>query len=140
MRLKDSYLIHLAAIHIVVLGVAAWRYESLGRWFFLIEALVVLSWLVGIWLARRSLQPLDFVQSFSDLLHEREFSARFSTVGQSEMDPTTILAVAYTNIVSDTDGWIDGVYVITPDDLESAKGDLGGDEVPPPPEAEANVS
>lgn len=66
---------------------------------------------------------------------------QFLLVGQSEMDPTTILAVAYTNIVSDADGWLDGVYVITPDDLKSADDDLGGDEkIPPPPEKELPTS
>jgi nitrogen fixation/metabolism regulation signal transduction histidine kinase len=37
-------------------------------------------------LTRRSLQPLEFIRSFSDLLHEREFAVRFSPVGQGEMD------------------------------------------------------
>lgn len=77
---------HLAAVHLAVLGIAAWKYEFLGPWFFAIEVGVIASWLCGVWLARRTLQPVAFVQSFSDLLREREFSARFSPVGQVEMD------------------------------------------------------
>ncbi len=86
MRLKTAYYIHLAAAHLAVLGLAAYYYQELGALFFVIEGVVVLSWLFGVWLTRRSLQPFEFIRSFSDLLHEREFSARFSPVGQSEMD------------------------------------------------------
>ncbi len=86
MRLKSSYFIHLAAIHLGIVGIAAWNYEALGHWFFGIEIATIASWLFGVRLARRSLQPLNFVQSFSDLLREREFSSRFSPVGQPEMD------------------------------------------------------
>ena len=86
MRVETKYFIYLAVVHLTILGVAAWRYEVLGPWFFAIEAGVVVSWIAGIWLARRSLEPLNFVLSFSDVLHEREFSSRFSPVGQPEMD------------------------------------------------------
>jgi len=51
---------------------------------------------------------------------------QFITVAQADIDPTVILAVVYTNIVSETDGWVDGVYLITPEDLEDADDDLGG--------------
>jgi prepilin-type N-terminal cleavage/methylation domain-containing protein len=52
---------------------------------------------------------------------------QFITVAQADIDPTVIFAVVYTNIVSETDGWVDGVYLITPEDLEDADDDLGGD-------------
>lgn len=86
MRLKTAYYLHLAVFHVAVLALAAWYYEELGGLFFVVEAAVVVSWVFGVWLTRRSLQPLEFIRSFSDLLHEREFSARFSPVGQLEMD------------------------------------------------------
>jgi prepilin-type N-terminal cleavage/methylation domain-containing protein len=53
---------------------------------------------------------------------------QFILVAQAEIDPTTIFAVVYTNIISETDGWVDGVYQITPDDLKEADDDLGGDD------------
>jgi prepilin-type N-terminal cleavage/methylation domain-containing protein len=52
---------------------------------------------------------------------------QFVTVAQADIDPTVIFAVVYTNIVSETDGWVDGVYLITPEDLEDAGDDLGGE-------------
>lgn len=86
MRLSTGYFAHLALLHLGILVVAAWQYEALGGWFFVVETVVVVSWLFGVWLARRTLEPVQFVQSFSDVLHEQEFSARFSPVGQAEMD------------------------------------------------------
>jgi prepilin-type N-terminal cleavage/methylation domain-containing protein len=60
---------------------------------------------------------------------------QFVLLAQSEIDPTMIFAVVYTNIVEETGGWVDGVYIITPEDLEDAGDDLGvGDKeeaVPP---------
>jgi type II secretory pathway pseudopilin PulG len=53
---------------------------------------------------------------------------QFIAIAQSEIDPNNVFAVVYTNVVSETDGWVDGVYLITPDDLEDAADDLGGDE------------
>ena len=38
--------------------------------------------------------------------------------------------MVYTNVISATEGWVDGVYLITPEDLEDAGDDLeGGDPV-----------
>jgi prepilin-type N-terminal cleavage/methylation domain-containing protein len=60
---------------------------------------------------------------------------QFIALAQSEIDPGMIFAVVYTNIVEETGGWVDGVYIITPEDLEDAEDDLGGGD-PPPPESE----
>jgi prepilin-type N-terminal cleavage/methylation domain-containing protein len=51
---------------------------------------------------------------------------QFIVVAQAEIDPTTIFAVVYTNIISETNGWVDGVYRITPGDLKDADDDLNG--------------
>jgi prepilin-type N-terminal cleavage/methylation domain-containing protein len=56
---------------------------------------------------------------------------QFLAVGRSVMDPETILAVVYTNIIDETEGWVYGTYLITPEDLEEAGDDLdGGDDAP----------
>ena len=86
MRLKNAYYLYLALIHGTVLGLCLWKHELLGPWFFVLEGCVLASWGIGVWLAGRSLQPVEFLQLFSDILTEHEFSARFSTVGQAEMD------------------------------------------------------
>jgi len=51
-------------------------------------------------------------------------NTQFITVARADIDPTMIFAVVYTNVVTDDDGWVDGVYVITPDDLKEADEDL----------------
>jgi nitrogen fixation/metabolism regulation signal transduction histidine kinase len=85
-KLSIRFQLYLAIAHLAVLATAAWQYELLGPWFFAVEALVILSWILGARMIAQALRPMAFVQSFSDLLHEREFSARFSPVGQAEMD------------------------------------------------------
>jgi len=58
---------------------------------------------------------------------------QFIAVVRAEIDPDSIFAVVYTNIVEDDGDWVDGVYRITPEDLEEAGDDLGTGD----PEAEA---
>jgi len=41
-------------------------------------------------------------------------------VARLALDPTVIAAVAYTDLIEDDGGWIDGVFVITEEDLEDA--------------------
>jgi nitrogen fixation/metabolism regulation signal transduction histidine kinase len=84
--MRTRFQLYLAAIHLAVLGVAGWQYSSLGLWFFAVEAITLSSWIIGARLIYQAMQPMEFVQSFSDLLHEHEFSARFSPAGQPEMD------------------------------------------------------
>ena len=49
---------------------------------------------------------------------------QFISVMRLARDPSVIVAVVYTDIIEATDGWVDGVYVITDGELEAA---------PPPP-------
>jgi len=50
----------------------------------------------------------------------------FILVTQSKADPSIIVVAVHTNIIEETDGWVDGVYVITADELAGAADDLGG--------------
>lgn len=45
---------------------------------------------------------------------------QFILVTQSEADPSIIVVAVHTNIISETDGWADGVFVITADELADA--------------------
>lgn len=82
-RLFQAYLI---ALHVLGFGLAVWFREALGLGFFAIEALLIVSLWAGLIMTRRALAPLEFVEAFSDVLNEKEFSSRFSTVGMAEMD------------------------------------------------------
>lgn len=58
---------------------------------------------------------------------------QFILVTQSDADPSVIVVAVHTNVITETDGWVDGVYVITPDELADAGDDLGGAEGGVPP-------
>ena len=45
---------------------------------------------------------------------------QFVSVMRLARDPSVIVAVVYTNVIDATDGWVDGVYVITNGELEEA--------------------
>ena len=86
MPLRLRFQLYVAVLHLLALGLAVYYHEALEFWFFLVEFLLLLSLFIGLRLIRIALQPLDFVQTFDDLLREQEFSTRFSQVGQLEMD------------------------------------------------------
>ncbi|MEM9303957.1 MAG: ATP-binding protein [Pseudomonadota bacterium] len=86
MTLRRWLIAWVVLVHGTGLAVAATFAEELGLWFFAIEAGLVLSAIVGLSLVNKALAPLDFVAAFSDVLREREFTSRFSTVGMREMD------------------------------------------------------
>ena len=86
MQLRHRLLIYLVGVHLAALAVAAWFHAELGIWFFAVEAVLIASFVLGHRLIQRALGPLNFIQAFSDVLKEREFSSRFSTVGMPEMD------------------------------------------------------
>ena len=45
---------------------------------------------------------------------------QFIIVNRHKTDPTVIVVAVQTDIIDDTDGWVDGVYVITEEDLADA--------------------
>ena len=86
MTLRRRFVCYLLLLHAAGLGVAVWFVDALGYAFFAIEAALLLSLWMGYRLAVKATAPLDFVTAFADVLDDREFSARFSTVGMPEMD------------------------------------------------------
>lgn len=86
MTLRRSFLAYLVVLHGLALAVAAWFHQALGLWFLAIEGGLIVSLVIGYRLISRAMAPLNFIQAFSDVLAEREFSSRFSTVGMPEMD------------------------------------------------------
>lgn len=86
MRLKTRFWVYLAVVHLAALGVGAWYHEALGPWFLLLEAGLLVSLWFGLRLVRLALEPLEFVRAFSDVVTTGEFNARYSPIGQVEMD------------------------------------------------------
>ena len=86
MTLRTKFTVYLIALH-VVLAVAAFYVLVENRvLLFAVEALFVLLVIGGIALVRRLFVPLDLIQTGAELINERDFSSRFVSVGEPEMD------------------------------------------------------
>ena len=86
MKLRTRFWLYLAALHLAGVAVLVYLRKPLGWWFFVGELLLVLSFLLGVRLISRALEPLDFVRAFSDVIESAEYNARYSRIGQLDMD------------------------------------------------------
>ncbi len=86
MRLKTKLVTLSIIVHAFLFTVAALFHEELGYWLLAVECVLVLSLVIFIHLIKKGLQPLEYLDTFSSLLKEQEFTARFSTLNQSELD------------------------------------------------------
>jgi len=86
LTLRTKFIAYLVALH-VVLAVAAF-YILLERraLLFAVEGLFVILAVAGVLLVRSLFVPLDLIRTGAELMSERDFSSRFVTVGQPEMD------------------------------------------------------
>ena len=86
MNLRTKFLLYLAGLHLLFILVALIVLGKFHWWFFGIEALLLLSLYYGGRLVGRLLEPLEFLESGTDILREEDFSVRFRGSGQIEMD------------------------------------------------------
>lgn len=86
MSLKSKLLSVSILLHIFFFSFSLVFREELGYWFFLIEFVLILSLSLFIWLIRKALQPLEYIDIFSILLKEEEFTSRFSYLKQPDLD------------------------------------------------------
>jgi two-component system nitrogen regulation sensor histidine kinase NtrY len=73
-------------LHSVIFSVAFIFREALGLWIVAVEFGLLISLWLFIWLVRKSLQPLEYIELFSTILKEQEFTSRFSELNQPELD------------------------------------------------------
>jgi nitrogen fixation/metabolism regulation signal transduction histidine kinase len=83
---KTVFYFYLIIVHISIVCTLLVNREQLGWWFFLAEALVIISFLIGVRLVTHSAKPLEFVQAFSDVIHSGEYNARYRSTGRKDMD------------------------------------------------------
>lgn len=86
MSLKNKLLLVSVLLHVFFFSFAFVFREVIGYWFFLIELVLIISLSIFIWLIRKALQPLEYIDIFSTLLKEEEFTSRFSYLNQSDLD------------------------------------------------------
>jgi nitrogen fixation/metabolism regulation signal transduction histidine kinase len=86
LSLRAKVVLYLVLIHLV-LGVISFLALRESRWLLLaVEALFVLSIVLGSMLVRSFFVPLDLIRTGAELMSERDFSSQFREVGQPEMD------------------------------------------------------
>lgn len=86
MTLKRKLYISNAILHLALLALTLFFYSELGGYLVAIEIALLVSAFAFYKMIRKALQPLEYVEMFSSVLNEREFTARFSYLSQPDLD------------------------------------------------------
>ena len=86
MTLRAKFIIYLVALHVVLGAAAAYFLLREPVLLFGVEALFLVSIVVGWRLIHALFVPLDVIRTGAELIGERDFTSRFVAVGQPEMD------------------------------------------------------
>ena len=86
MTLRAKFILYLIALHIALAVAAAFFLMQQPMLLFALEALFVLSILLGWRLTHALFVPLEVIRTGAELIGERDFTSRFAGVGQPEMD------------------------------------------------------
>ena len=86
MTLKQKLLFTSIFLHISLFSIAFIFREQLASFLVLVEVILVLSFTVFYKLIIKALLPLEYINTFSTLLKEQEFTARFSELNQPDLD------------------------------------------------------
>ncbi|MDT0596362.1 sensor histidine kinase [Glaciecola petra] len=86
MTIKQKLFFTTVLLHITIMVVAFIFRDALGLYLILIEATLILSMVVFYFLINQALKPLEYVDTFSKLLYEKDFTQRFSETKQVEID------------------------------------------------------
>jgi nitrogen fixation/metabolism regulation signal transduction histidine kinase len=86
MTLRTKFTNYLIGLHLVLGVAAAFILRERPMLLFALEALFVLSVILGVRFVRALFVPLDLIRTGAELISERDFTSRFVEVGQQEMD------------------------------------------------------
>ena len=86
MRLRAKINLYLIALHAMLAGASTFILIERPMLLFAVEAVFLLSVLVSIRLVKALFVPLDLIETGAELIAERDFTSRFVSVGQPEMD------------------------------------------------------
>jgi signal transduction histidine kinase len=86
MTLRTKLTIYVILLHLILAVVAVFVFVEQRMLLFAIEALFVLSVILGVRLVRALFVPLDLVRTGAELISERDFTSRFVPLGQPEID------------------------------------------------------
>ncbi|HUP50299.1 MAG TPA: ATP-binding protein [Thermoanaerobaculia bacterium] len=86
MTLRAKITAYFVALHVVIAVAAIIVLIERPVLLFAVEALFILSIVISYRLVRALFVPLDLLRTGAELINERDFSTRFTPVGQPEMD------------------------------------------------------
>lgn len=86
MSLRAKIVAYLVLVHLILAAIAFFVVRENRAFLLAVEALFVVSGLVGYLLVRAFFVPLELISTGAELLAERDFSSQFRPVGQPEMD------------------------------------------------------
>ena len=86
MTLRSKFIAYLVTVHIVLATAAVFFLVQRPKLLFAVEALFVLSIILGWRLINALFVPLELIRTGAELIGERDFTSRFVGVGQPEMD------------------------------------------------------
>lgn len=92
MTLRRRLTVYLVLLHALFFALALWMYRERPLVVVAVEAVLVASAALGVWLIGRALQPLDYTRRFSELLHEHNYAARLQ---QAPADEVAALVAQY---------------------------------------------
>jgi two-component system, NtrC family, nitrogen regulation sensor histidine kinase NtrY len=84
--LRGKFVVYLVVLHVALALAALFVLSERPMLLFAIEAVFVLSIILGIRLVRALFVPVDLIRTGAELINERDFASRFVPVGQPEMD------------------------------------------------------
>jgi len=86
MSLRAKIIAYLVLIHAVLAAISFFVLRENRLWLTAVEALFVLSVVLGFLLVRAFFVPLELIRTGAELIGERDFTTQFRAVGQPEMD------------------------------------------------------
>lgn len=86
MTLKKKFFVANFLLHSVLFALTFIFYFELGKLLILVEFILVISIISFTKMINKALQPLEYIEIFSSILKEKEFTARFSYLAQKDLD------------------------------------------------------
>ncbi|MCW9015948.1 MAG: ATP-binding protein [Kangiellaceae bacterium] len=86
MSIKAKLYLLATVLHIFLLIAAYLFVDKIDYSFLLVEVFLVASFVGFVILIRKVLSPFQYIDLFGDILHEQEFTSRFSHTGNKQLD------------------------------------------------------
>ncbi|WP_445232353.1 sensor histidine kinase [Duganella rhizosphaerae] len=121
MSLRRSLYGYLSAAHLLFLGLTISLFHQAPLLMLGLEAVVLLSFALGVMLIRRALEPLGYTRHFHDLLQDQHYAARLQQSGDPQLNElvqlfNTMLGALYQERLQlgEQQGFLDRLLEATP--------------------------